>query len=115
MSTDRQKELQAEVFGDKDLRQNLRDIIARNNTGYNYEELKEAITTGEDGLEDDELESIDKTVNILSHLISYIGRAVRIDELEGILAASGFSRKKHIQMIEGRLDRLRKDQFRSDL
>lgn len=61
-------ELREQVFGGKTLRQNLQDVVARNNTGYAYEELKEAIRSGEELLEDDETESVDKTVNLLTHL-----------------------------------------------
>lgn len=57
------------VFEGKTLKQNLQDIIARNNTGYTYAELAAEIERGEDLLEDEEIEQVDKTVNLLCHLI----------------------------------------------
>lgn len=56
-----------------DLRTVLRNVISRNNTGYTYDKLKEAINTGEDLLEDDEIEQVDGTVNLLLHyLVAHI-------------------------------------------
>lgn len=49
----------------------LRDVIANNNTGYNYKDLAKAIEDGEDMLEYDEIENVDRTVNILLHLFVF--------------------------------------------
>lgn len=53
------------------LRKALQDAIARNNTGYNYSELRAAILSGEDMLEDDEIKAVDKTVNLLLRMFVF--------------------------------------------
>jgi hypothetical protein len=71
------EELRADVFSGKTLKQNLRDIIARNNTGYSYQELVDVLNSDstDDMLEDDELESVDKTVNLLAHLYVHMAKS----------------------------------------
>lgn len=78
-------DLRKQAFEGKTLQQNLRDIVARGNTGYAYAELKDVISTGDDLLDDDELEQVDKTVNILAHLCAAYADArvleARIDQI----------------------------------
>lgn len=63
------------VFGGKTIKENLQWVIARNNTGYTYQEL---LNGDEEELEldvDDELKSIDETVNLLLHLYKHTKEA----------------------------------------
>lgn len=62
-----------ELFAGKTLKENVQDIVAMNNTGYKYDELKHK---DDDELDcQEELEEIDKTVNLLLHLfISHINQ-----------------------------------------
>jgi hypothetical protein len=53
------------------LRQAMQDAISRNNTGYSYSELKAAILAGEDLLEDDEIDQVNKTVNLLLRMFVF--------------------------------------------
>jgi len=73
----REQEIAAEQLWSRvPLRQALRDVIARCTTGYTYDELKRVVASGEDLLEDDEVKSVDKTVNVLMHLFKrYKGTA----------------------------------------
>lgn len=56
----------------KSLREILQWQQARALTGYTYEELTEIIsdTNNEDGLEDEDLDSVNQQVNLLLHLIN---------------------------------------------
>lgn len=89
--TDTNGELRDRLFAGKTLKQNLRDIIARNNTGHSYDELVELVKDEENDemLETDEVEQVDKTVNLLAHLfVSHVQAEVTrqkdelLDELE---------------------------------
>lgn len=66
------EELRNKLFEGKTLLQNTQDIVARNNTGYTYAELKseDCAEVGELDYKD-ELQEIDKTVNLLLHLYSH--------------------------------------------
>lgn len=66
-----------ELFAGKTLKENVQDIVARNNTGYKYEELK---NKEDDELDyQEELEEIDKTVNLLLHLFIH-----HIDQVKAV-------------------------------
>jgi len=89
-----EERVQLEAFGGKTLKQNLRDVVARNNTGYSYQELVDVLNSGDadDLLDDDELENVDKTVKLLSHLYIHtaksrdqqIALATQKEELEAL-------------------------------
>lgn len=79
------EKLRENVFGGKTLRENLRDIIARHSTGYSYDELKNVIAIGDDMLEDDEVESVDRTVNLLAHLMTAHAQRVKAAEVSRTL------------------------------
>ena len=84
---DDEQTLRDEVFAGKTLKQNLQDIVARNNTGYTYAELQDVVKEGEELLEDDELEQVDKTVNLLAHLYIRHAESVRQQVLSEALEA----------------------------
>lgn len=73
----KESELREQLWYGVPFKDALRDAIARNNTGYNYKELEQAIATGEDMLDADELESVDKTVNLLLHMFVFYHSAGR--------------------------------------
>jgi hypothetical protein len=52
-------------------KQALQDAVARHQTGYKYEELKEEIKSGEDLLDQEEIEEVDKFVNLLMHMFVF--------------------------------------------
>ena len=78
-TTDTNGELREQLFAGKTLKQNLRDIIARNNTGHSYDELVEIVKDEENDemLEADEVEQVDKTVNLLAHL--FVSQPIRAE------------------------------------
>lgn len=53
----------------------LQDVVARAATGHKYQELAELVKDEEndEGLDRDELEDVDKTVNLLAHLFMHYG------------------------------------------
>ncbi len=74
-----------ELFNGVELRQSLRDQQSRAMTGYLYDELVNG-SEQEMGLNPlEELELVDKSVNLIGHLFKYYiakrERAVRLDEL----------------------------------
>lgn len=66
-----QSELREKLWYGVPFRQALQDAIARNNTGYSYEELKQAIADDEDMLDGDELKQVDEMVNLLLHMFVF--------------------------------------------
>lgn len=67
----REAELREQLWYGVPFKQALQDAMARNNTGYSYEELKEAISSGDDLLDNGEVEQVDKTVNLLLHMFTF--------------------------------------------
>lgn len=65
------EQLRNELFANKTLLENVRDIVARNNTGYTYAELENGDFPEDDLDAKEELASVDKTVNLLLHLYGH--------------------------------------------
>jgi len=80
---DKELEELYKIFEGKTLKQNVQDIVARYGTGYTYEELKSDEEFA-DFDPQEELQSVDKTVNILSHLyIAHIKAQLNNERIEG--------------------------------
>ncbi len=78
------EELRDQLFADKTLLQNVRDIVSRNNTGYDYAELRVQEREEVDELDyAEEFREIDKTVNLLLHLFErHVHKALEARETE---------------------------------
>ena len=79
-------EQRSQLFAGKTLLQNVRDIIARNNTGYKYDELVNHVPL-EDELDcDEELVEVDRTVGLLLHLYGHhLEQSSRKERLRGAM------------------------------
>lgn len=69
-----ESKIREELWQGVPFKQALRDAIARNNTGYNYEELINVVQNPEGDeldVDEQELEQVDKTVNLLLHMFVF--------------------------------------------
>lgn len=76
MNKSEQHHAQEVAFGGKTLKEALRDQQAQAMTGYKYRELLKIVQDeeNEELLTTDELEDVDKSVNMLAHLFVYFAR-----------------------------------------
>ena len=63
------------LWGNQTLQEALSDAIARSHTGHKYDELKAIVADEEndEGLDQEEIEEVDKAVNLIGHMFEYYG------------------------------------------
>lgn len=76
MSKSELDNLRSDLWNNVPLKTALRNVVSSSQTGYSYDELVAFVKDphNEDPLDIDEVENVDKTVNLLSHLFHYFAK-----------------------------------------